>query len=136
MNDSLVLVADVMTIDPVVVRVDATIDEAVALLRAYSISGLPVVDGRGDLVGVISQTDVVALTEPSVGRLIRRQGIGVRVGDVMTSPAVTVPMTARLAEAARVMVDSHVHRLVALDDEGAPVGVLSSTDFVALFAAG
>ena len=85
---------------------------------------------------MISQTDVVALTEPSVGRLIRRQGIGIRVGDVMTSPAVTVPMTARLAEAARVMVDSHVHRLVALDEEGAPVGVLSSTDFVALFAAG
>ena len=49
------LVADFMTIDPIVVNVDASLEEAAHLLRAYSISGLPVIDLDGNLVGVISQ---------------------------------------------------------------------------------
>jgi CBS domain-containing protein len=52
----------------------------------------------------------------------------------MSSPAVTVPMTGSLEEAARLMLDRHVHRVVAIDDVGRPVGVLSSMDFVALYA--
>jgi CBS domain-containing protein len=43
-------------------------------------------------------------------------------------------MTDALDDAARLMLDNHVHRLVAVDDVGHPVGVLSSIDFVALYA--
>jgi predicted transcriptional regulator len=42
----------------------------------------------------------------------------------MSSPAVTIPMTGSLDEAARIMVDRRIHRLVATDDTGHPVGVL------------
>lgn len=128
------LVADVMTIDPIVVIDDAPLEEAARLLRAYSVSGLPVVDRLGALVGVISKTDLVAIEEAPIGRLIRTEASGLRVGELMSSPAITVPMTGSLGEAARLMRDRRVHRLVALDDDGRPVGVLSASDFVSLYA--
>jgi CBS domain-containing protein len=128
------LVADLMTIDPVTVPVDAPLEEAAHLCRANGITGLPVTDESGELVGVISQTDLVAIQDSPLGRLIRAEPSGLRVGEVMTSPPVTVPMTASLREAARLMRDGRIHRLVALDDRGHPVGVLSSSDFVTLYA--
>ena len=127
------VVADLMTIDPVVVAVDASIEDAAHLLHANSISGLPVVDPLGALVGVISQTDLVGVSDSPVGRLIRARPSGLRVGELMSSPAMTVPMTGSLRDAARTMVDSRVHRLVATDDAGRPVGVLSAIDLVTLF---
>lgn len=134
MDTTQLLVADVMTIDPIVVGDDAPLEEAARLLRANSVSGLPVVDQRGSLVGVISQTDLIAIEEAPIGRLIRTEASGLRVGELMSSPAITVPMTGSLGEAARLMRDRRVHRLVVLDDDGHPVGVLSASDFVALFA--
>lgn len=134
MNTRHLAVADVMTIDPVVVAVDAPLEEAAHLCHINSVSGLPVVDRDGGLVGVISQTDLIAIHDSPLGRLIRAEPSGLRVGELMSSPAITVPMTASLADAARLMLDRRVHRLVALDDAGHPVGILSSTDFVALYA--
>jgi CBS domain-containing protein len=128
------MVADVMTIDPVVVEVDASLEEATRLFHANSVTGLPVIDADGDLVGVISQTDVVAVMDSPIGRLIRTKPNGLRVGEVMSSPAITVPMTGSLDDAARLMLDNRVHRLVATDDAGRPVGVLSAIDYVALYA--
>jgi CBS domain-containing protein len=130
------LVADVMTIDPIVVGVDASLEEATRLLHAYSISGLPVVGPGGALVGVISQTDMVSVGDGALGRAIRANASGIRVGELMTSPAIIVSMSDSLTEAARVMRDARVHRVVAVDDNGRPVGVLSAIDFVDLFAEG
>jgi CBS domain-containing protein len=133
MEPTQLLVADLMTIDPVTVPVDASIEEAARLLHANSVTGLPVVDAFGGLVGVISQTDLVAVLDSPVGRLIRTKPSGLRVGELMTSPALTVPLTGTIREAARSMVDFRVHRLVATDDGGRPVGVLSALDLVTLF---
>lgn len=128
------LVADVMALDPIVVDVDATLEDAAHLLHAYSISGLPVVERDGSLVGVISQTDLLAILDSPLGRILRTSRSGLRVGELMSSPAITVPLTGTLREAARLMIDSRVHRLVATDDEGRPVGVVSAIDFVGLYA--
>lgn len=134
MDSQQLLVADLMTIDPVTIAVDAPLEDAAHMCRANAISGLPVTDDAGELVGVISQSDLVSIQDSPLGRLIRAEPSGLRVGEVMTSPAVTVPMTASLREAARRMRDGRIHRLVALDDRGRPVGVLSASDFVALYA--
>jgi CBS domain-containing protein len=85
---------------------------------------------------VISQTDLVAIHESPIGRLIRTEASGLRVGQLMSTPAITIPMTGSLREAARLMRDRHVHRLVAVDDAGRPIGVVSAFDFVALYADG
>ena len=127
-------VADLMTLDPVVIGVDAALEDAERLMRDRHISGLPVVDQHGALVGVISQTDVLEDGGPSMASLLRRRPSGLRVGELMSSPAVTVAMPAPLVEAARLMRDHRIHRVVAVDDHGRPVGVLSASDFVALYA--
>ena len=134
MNEQRLVVADVMSLDPIVVHIDTPIETAAGLLSANAITGLPVIDDAGALVGVISQTDLVAVMESPVGRLIRTKPSGLCVGELMSSPAVTVPLTGTLIEAARVMLDSRVHRLVVIDDGGHAVGVLSAIDFVRLYA--
>jgi len=127
-------VADLMTIDPIVVSVDASIEDAEELLRHNRITGLPVVDLSGRLVGVISQTDLLYLDVPAVQALIRHHERGIRVGEVMSSPPVTIESAATTTEAARLMNRDRLHRLVAIDEHGRPVGVISAMDFVALAA--
>lgn len=126
-------VADMMTIDPVVIRVDDSLEQAESAMRAYGISGLPVLDAGGRLVGVISQTDLLWRGDLPISSLLRHRGSGLRVGELMSAPALTVPMGATLGEAARTMRANRVHRLVAVDDAGRPVGVLSATDYVELY---
>ena len=130
------LVGDVMTLEPIVVNVDATIEDAAQLLVTNRVSGLPVVDDLGRLVGVISQTDLLADGVNSISTLIRGNASGLRVGELMTLPAISVPMTASLVEAARTMTAERIHRVVTTDDGGHPVGVLSATDFVRFVADG
>lgn len=129
-------VGDLMTIDPIAVSVDASIEDAEELLRVHHISGLPVVDADGRLVGVISLTDLLYLAVPSVRALIRHRERGIRVGEVMSTPPVTIESTATLREAARLMHEDRLHRLVAVNADGRPIGVISAMDFVALAAEG
>lgn len=129
-------VADLMTIDPISVSMDATVEDAEDLMRRHRITGLPVVDDAGRLIGVISQTDILYLDVPAVQALIRNRERGVRVGEVMSAPAVTIDSMASVQDAAIRMHAEHIHRLVAVDDHGRPVGVISAMDFVALAAEG
>ena len=129
------LVADFMTIDPIVTSPDARIEDAERLLDLYGISGLPVIEEGGRLVGVISQTDLLR-GGGDVHSAIRKRYTGLRVADLMTSPAATVDIATPLCEAARLMRDEKIHRVVAVNDAGEPVGVLSSMDFVTLYAEG
>jgi CBS domain-containing protein len=129
-------VADLMTLDPVSIPLDATIEEAEAMLRQHRITGLPVVDGEDRLVGVISQTDLLYLAAPSVRALIHHRDSGIRVGEVMSAPPITVDAAAQLTDAARMMDRDHLHRLVVVDAHGRPIGVLAAMDFVALAAEG
>jgi CBS domain-containing protein len=129
-------VADVMTMDPVTVAVDASVETAEQLLAAYRISGLPVVDGDGHLVGVLSRTDLLLEGGPVLSQLLRGRASGLRVGELMSRPPLTVALTATLAEAARIMSDERVHRLVVVNDRNEPIAVLSATDYVRLIADG
>ena len=58
-------------------------------MQERHISGLPVVDGLERLVGVISRTDIVEDGGAALASLLRRRPSGLRVGELMTSPAVT-----------------------------------------------
>lgn len=129
------VVADLMTIDPISVAPEAQISDAERLMEVYDVTGLPVVEDDGTLVGVISETDLfregtnlARLTGKEIGRL--------QVADMMSSPAITVDVDTPLVAAAKVMQDKKIHRLVAVSDAGRAVGVLSSMDFVRLYAEG
>jgi CBS domain-containing protein len=127
-------VGDVMSVDPITVSVDATIEQAQEILRLNHITGLPVVGSDGALVGVLSQSDLVWGPGLHVAALLRKKASGLRVGELMTSPPVTVDLDTPVTDAARIMLENRVHRLVAVDASGRPVGVLSATDYVTLAA--
>jgi CBS domain-containing protein len=119
-------VGNLMTIDPVVIGPDAPASEAERLLKTYRVSGLPVVSDDAT-VGVVSQTDlVVARSSGMVGTNWEQ----VLVRHLMTTPAVTVHSGTSVARAAQLMVTRHIHRLVVVDDEDAPIGVVSSLDLL------
>jgi len=122
-------VGDRMAIEPIVIRADATLTEAAVLMDRHHIHGLPVVDARGNLVGVVSQTD---LARARATEYLWANWPGLAVRHLMTAPAITVDRSTPLVIAARKMERHHIHRLVVVDDLDAsvPVGVLSMTDLI------
>jgi len=129
------LVADLLPIEPVTVRPEATIGEAARLLWRYGVSGLPVVDGMGRPVGVLSLTNR-AVVPPRLSVLHRANLCRLRVRELMSRSPITIPVRTSLAEAGRIMCEAHVAQLVAVDDHGRAMGVLSAGDVVALVAEG
>lgn len=120
-------VAMAMTVSPVVISEDEAIAAVAELLAGYEISGLPVVDRGDHLVGVISETDLVRLQSAAIPWTGWH---GVIVRDLMTAPAQTIDGDASLDEAARLMTALGVHRLVVVDEERAPIGLISQSDLV------
>lgn len=120
-------VENLMTRTPIVVTEDDAIAGVAELLAGYEITGLPVVDAAGRLVGVISQTDLVRLRG---SKLPWTGWHGILVRDLMTRPAKTIPGSAPLDEAARQMTIGHVHRLIVVDGRQTPIGVISESDIV------
>jgi CBS domain-containing protein len=121
-------VGQLMTGDPIVVSVDLPLAEAAAIMDFYRISGLPVIDESGALVGVLSETDLLhARTTESLWRAWE----GLTVQHLMTRPAVAVMSDVSIEQAARVMEERRIHRLVVVDNDGeTPIGVLSVSDLV------
>ena len=119
-------VGNLMTVDPVVIDGEASAHQAELLLKTYRISGLPVVQA-GEVVGVISQTD---LLNARSSELIGANWDRVKVRHLMSQPAVTVHLATTVRRAARLMLDEHIHRVVVVDADGAPVGVLSTSDLL------
>jgi CBS domain-containing protein len=122
-------VGDRMAIEPIVIRADASLTEAAALMDRHRIHGLPVVDASGSLVGVLSQVD---LARARGTEYLWANWPGLAVRHLMTSPAITVHRSTPLALAARKMERHRIHRLVVVDDldESIPIGLLSMTDLV------
>jgi CBS domain-containing protein len=120
-------VGQLMTGDPIVANVDMPLAEAAAIMDFYRISGLPVVDWTGALVGVVSQTDLLhARTTETLWQVWP----GLAVSDLMTQPAVAVTSDVSIDDAARLMEDRRIHRLVVIDEDSTPIGVLSVSDLV------
>jgi CBS domain-containing protein len=122
------IVKDAMTKATINVRADAPLSEAAGLLDAYHISGMPVVDRGGQLVGVISQTD---LLRARVIDHLWKALPGLAVRHLMTAPPVTARESMALDDAAALMEEKQIHRLVVVDEDGrTPIGVLSVSDLI------
>jgi CBS domain-containing protein len=147
-------VADVMSHDPIVVQPDTPLSEAIQILAKNRISGLPVVDPSGKLVGVISETDlmwqetgatppayimlldsVIYLENPARYERELHKALGQTVGEAMTKDPVTVKPNKPLREAAQLMHERSIHRLPVLDDEGRVTGILTRGDIIRFMAA-
>lgn len=129
-------VSQLMQTDVQTVRPDAVVNDAVVSLAESHITGLPVVDGGGRLVGVISTTDILASeeeTEDPAAREVLFEGTLVR--DLMTPRPVTIAPDASVKEAAQQMLYADVHRLFVVEQEQV-VGVISTTDIMRAVATG
>lgn len=123
------VVADHMHGDPILVRADASLADAIELMDRHHVHGLPVVDHSGALVGVLSQTD---LNRARTTEYLWSSWPGLSVRHLMTSPAITIHRSTPLIVAARKMEQHQVHRLVVVEDgdDTTPIGVLSMTDLI------
>jgi CBS domain-containing protein len=125
-------VGELMSIEPVTIGADEPAYEAEQLMSDRRVSGLPVVDRGGRLVGVVSQTDLVR-AHAAGQTLAAWPGLAVR--HLMTAPALTVRMDESLVTAAHRMEERKVHRLVVVAPDGEhPMGVISTLDLVGALA--
>jgi CBS domain-containing protein len=138
-----VRVADVMTGEVVTVSPGASLKEAAELLVENRISGLPVVDNEGGVLGVVSEADVLAkeaqglethesLLSPDALPTGRTKLDARVAGEAMTSPAVTIEANRPIALAAKLMIEEGVNRLPVVED-GKLVGIVTRADLVRAF---
>lgn len=129
-------VAELMQTEVQTVPWDAVVNDAVVVLAESRISALPVVDGAGRMVGVISRTDVLASEEeaedPSARDILLEKTY---VRDLMTPQPLTIAPDAEVKEAAQQMLYADVHRLFVTEGERL-IGVISTTDIMRAVATG
>jgi len=136
-------VSDVMTRTVVAVGRDASFKEIVQTLGQWRVSAMPVLEGEGRVIGVVSEADLLPKEElrdsdPDRFEQMRRlpdlaKARAVTAEELMSSPAVTVHTDATLAEAARIMAVRRVKRLPVVDAEGKLQGIVSRGDLLKVF---
>jgi CBS domain-containing protein len=147
-----VTVRDVMSRHPISVGPDATLLDALVLMRGQKVSGLPVVNEDGKLVGVLSQRDVARALKTAGGipevtglfdllmfGLSEESGVSVQVlrrileettvRDAMSSPPIAIPSDASLELAAEVMRENEINRIPVLRGDRL-VGIVTRNDLV------
>jgi CBS-domain-containing membrane protein len=133
-------VADVMTTSVVTVEPQTDFKTCVRKMSAHQVSALPVVDYDRRLVGVVSESDLLAKErERDLGPTLWNrvsgdvQAEGRTAAEVMTSPAICVSPTASIPEAARLMYREAVKRLPVVNEAGFLVGIVSRADLLKTF---
>jgi CBS domain-containing protein len=141
-------VQDVMTTDVATTGPDALLKEAAMELVRRRISGMPVVNPDLEVIGVISEADILAkesgehqggggflqwFVDPADPWIVARFD-AVTVGEAMSAPAQTIAPDRPLTEAATIMLDEGINRLPVVDEDGALVGLVSRGDLVRAFA--
>jgi len=147
-----VSIRDVMSRRPITVGPDASLLDALVLMRGQKVSGLPVVDEAGKLVGVLSQRDVARALKSSGGipevtglfdllmfGLSEASGVSVQVlrrileetnvRDAMSSPAISLPSDAPLELAAEVMRENDINRIPIMRGDRL-IGIVTRNDLV------
>jgi acetoin utilization protein AcuB len=130
------LVKNRMTPNPVVVAPDASHSEAFRILHDQKFSYLPVVNRKGKLVGVVTESDLTN-AKPSAATSLSIYELNyllahLKVEDIMSTPPITVSEDTPLEEAARVMIESNIGCLPVMRGDDL-VGVITETDIFKSF---
>lgn len=147
---------DIMNPHVITVGVDMTVQQLAGFLIEHEISGAPVVDESGKLVGVVSLTDIVQTASEGSGILqdtqpdfyvrgweykierdetnqLHIENEGLPVGDIMTPTIFTVPEETSVSEIAKTMIAGRIHRLLVTDGN-AVVGIITTLDMLKIIA--
>ena len=143
------LAKEIMQTDVVKVLESDTVQAVAKLILEHDISGFPVVDNQGHVVGVVTELDLmrnqIAPNEPSIWSTIwgmdadrmekyqdaRRKYMAKTAGEVMTSPALTVDVADNLEKVANIMFNKKIKRIFVTEN-GKLAGVISRSVFTRL----
>lgn len=145
-------VRDIMKTEVITVTPETSIRELADVLAKHKISGVPVVDGEGAVVGMVSDSDVILqdadlhfpyyinfldgiiyLESFHKFRERFRKAFAVKVGDIMTIDVISIAPDASVHDAATLMADNKVNRLPVVGPQGL-VGILTRGDIVQAIA--
>lgn len=131
MSEKPELVRDVMHEGVITCKPDTPVTDVIHTMNEYDISALVVVDDAGYAVGVVSRTDLVnaGFVAPYLHHFR-----GMTAEHLMSSPVIAVGPDTPLTEAAQILREKRIHRLVVVNEEDPnhlrPIGILSVTDLV------
>ncbi|MGB1182588.1 MAG: IMP dehydrogenase, partial [Candidatus Puniceispirillaceae bacterium] len=106
-----------MVVNPLTITPDKTLGDALEMMEAHRISGVPVVDDTGKLVGILTNRDVRFATDKNQ-----------KIFDLMTSPVITVTETASPQEARRLLHEHRIEKLVVVDRQDICIGLITVKD--------
>ena len=147
------LIKDIMTPDPVTVRPETGVQEVAKLLVEKNISAVPVVDGKGKLLGIVREEGVIfqdkkahlpTFINLSIGFLTlgakkfddeMKKITASRAQDIMEKKVVAVTAEATLEDAATMMIEKNAYYLPVVEND-ALIGVITKKDIVRAIAAG
>lgn len=140
---------DIMTADPVCVGPATRIRELARVFEQHEISGAPVVDQQGRVVGVVSKTDLIRRCSEGTDEvppaflceILAEQGDEdqssqvipeplICVEDFMTEDPLMVTPNMSVAAVARLMFERHIHRVIVADEKEFPVGIITTMDMM------
>lgn len=129
-------VSDIMTAKPVVISHNGTLRQALELMDINHFRHLPVLNGEGQLMGIVSDRDCrSALNSPHILRerwQDEQLTNSVRVRSIMSPAPIVVPPDAEVDEAARLMLNNHISCLPVVLDETL-VGIITTSDILVAF---
>ena len=147
-------VAEVMTPEPITVKPQTSLREAIKILAEKRISGLLVVDEEEKLLGILSETDlmwqesgidpppyimfldsVIYLKNPARYEQDIHKALGQTAGEVMSNKPITIEVNQPLREAAKLMHNEQIRRLPVVNDAGNLVGIITQGDIIRSMAA-
>jgi CBS domain-containing protein len=120
-----------MSTEVVTIREDAPVSQLCDVMQAAHVHGLPVLNAHDELVGIVTEDDILYGTMGA----FERDGQAVLVRDIMTSPAVCATPDTEVAELSRMLSGMHIHRIPILVD-GRVAGVVTALDVVRAVAQG
>src|ERR1700752_651610 len=137
-------VKDVMSTHVMAVRESASYKEIANMLHEQRVSAFPVVDEDNKVIGVVSETDLLAKealegTVPETLQSLPRQRDRTRVSgltaaELMSIPAVTIGPDAPVRRAARLMSNKRVKRLPVVSEDGVLIGIVSRADVLSVYS--
>lgn len=117
------LVRDIYHKGVIFCKPDTPLQEVVRVMADTEIHAIMVAEQEGESpVGVVSHSDAISHYGEDLAAILARE--------VMTPQVVSISEGATVAEASKKLIESHIHRLLVIDDNGKPLGILSTTDII------
>lgn len=146
-------VGDVMTSDVITVTLDTTVSQIAKLMSTHHIGGVPVVDNAGQVVGVVTELDLIVrntrfempafftildmifyLETPGHYKNRLKHILGTKAAEIMSEPAETISPYDTIGELAKIMEGRRMNPIPVVDENQVLVGIVSRSDVVRLMA--